>query len=137
MCLITSVEAEAYEVAAKQIMIKLGDVQILKRDDGLNAVCVYDTVTDKNKHAWWTVQTNNTKWTTARCSCFVYCARKLCVHVILTCQKVGASTYLYNYSKSFKPNATQIIQVQQRELKKHAGRKGSRPCHEAQRTKNH
>ncbi len=85
MCLITSVEAEAYEVAARQIMIKPGDVQILERDDGLNAVCVYDTVTDKNKPAWWTVWTNNTEWTTARCSCSVYRARKLCVHVILVC----------------------------------------------------
>jgi hypothetical protein len=52
MCLITSVEAKAYEVAARQIMIKPGDVQILERDDRLNAVCVYDTVTDKNKPAW-------------------------------------------------------------------------------------
>jgi hypothetical protein len=57
----------------------------LERDDGLNAVCVYDTVTDKNKPAWWTVWTNNTEWTTARCSCSVYRARKLCVHVILVC----------------------------------------------------
>jgi hypothetical protein len=46
-----SVEAEAYKVAARQIMIKLNDVQILKRDDRLNVVCIYDTVTDKNKLA--------------------------------------------------------------------------------------
>jgi hypothetical protein len=52
MCLITSVEAEAYEVAVRQIMIKPGNVQILERDDKLNAVCVYDIVTDKNKPAW-------------------------------------------------------------------------------------
>jgi hypothetical protein len=51
MCLITSVEAEAYEVAARQIMIKPDNVQILKREDGLNAICVYNTVTDKNKPA--------------------------------------------------------------------------------------
>jgi hypothetical protein len=111
MCLITSVEAEVYEVAARQIMIKPGDVQILERDDGVNAVCVYDTMTDKNKPTWWTVRTNDIKWTTVRCSCFVYRTRKLCIHVILACQKVGASTYLCNYSKSFKPNATQIIRV--------------------------
>jgi hypothetical protein len=49
MCLITSIEAKAYEVAVRQIMVKLDDIQILERDDKLNAVCVYDTVTDKNK----------------------------------------------------------------------------------------
>jgi hypothetical protein len=52
MCLITSVEAEAYEVAARQIMIKPDDIQILKREDRLNTVCVYNTMTDKNKPAW-------------------------------------------------------------------------------------
>jgi hypothetical protein len=129
MCLITSVKAEAYKVAARQIMIKPNDVQILKREDRLKAVCVYDIMTDKNKSAWWTMQTNNTKWTTTRCSCSVNHIKKLCVHVILTCQKVSAPMYLCNYSKSFKPNATQIIQVQQKELKKRAGCKGNRPCH--------
>ncbi len=52
MWLITSVEAEAYEVATRQIMIKPDDVQILEREDKLNAICIYDMVTDKNKPAW-------------------------------------------------------------------------------------
>jgi hypothetical protein len=52
MCLITSVKVKAYEVAARQIMIKLKDIQILKREDRLNAVCVYNTMTDKNKPTW-------------------------------------------------------------------------------------
>jgi hypothetical protein len=52
MCLITSVKAEAYKVAARQIMIKPDDIKILKRKDRLNAVCVYNTVTDKNKPTW-------------------------------------------------------------------------------------
>jgi hypothetical protein len=52
MCSITSVKAEVYEVAARQIMIKPDDIQILEREDKLNAVCIYNTVTDKNKPVW-------------------------------------------------------------------------------------
>jgi hypothetical protein len=51
ICLITLVKAEAYEVAARQIMIKPDNIQILKKDDKLNIICVYDTMTDKNKPA--------------------------------------------------------------------------------------
>lgn len=31
---------------------KFDDVQILKKEDKLNAVCVYNIVTDKNKLIW-------------------------------------------------------------------------------------
>jgi hypothetical protein len=44
-----SVEVKAYKVATKQIMIKLDNVYILKKEDKLNTVCIYNTVTDKNK----------------------------------------------------------------------------------------
>jgi hypothetical protein len=43
-------------------MIKPGDIQILKRDDKLNAVCVYNTVTDKNKPAQQKKNRINKKW---------------------------------------------------------------------------
>jgi hypothetical protein len=52
MCSIISVEAKAYKVVTRQIMIKPDNVQILEREDELNAVCVYNTVTNKNKPAW-------------------------------------------------------------------------------------
>ena len=45
--------------------------------------------------------------------------------------------YLLNYGKSSKPSATQIIQAQQKELKKHAGCKGNRPRHGGKRSKQH
>jgi hypothetical protein len=45
------VKAEAYEVVARQIMIKFDNIQILKRKDRLNAICVYNIMTDKNKLA--------------------------------------------------------------------------------------
>ena len=129
MCTISSVKAEAYEVAARQIMIDSNNIQLIEHTDGLSCVMVYDTVSAKKKPTWWTVRTDDVEWTKARYSCAVYQARKLCVHVVIACQKVDIVTYLLNYSKSSKPSATQIIQAQQKELKKHAGCKGNRPCH--------
>jgi hypothetical protein len=59
MCLIMSVKAKAYEVAAKQIIIKPSDVQILKKDDKLNTMhiqyndkqeqaCMVDSVNEQH-----------------------------------------------------------------------------------------
>lgn len=49
MCSITLVEVEAYKVLARQIIIKADNIQILKRDNGLNTVGIYNTVIDKSK----------------------------------------------------------------------------------------
>ena len=130
LCTISSVKAEMYKVVAQQIMIDS------HKEETLPVVMVYDSVTS-SKASWWTIQTNDNAWTTTRCSCSVFSSRKLCVHVVLACQKVGIDTYLKSYSKLFKPSAMQIIQTEQKKFKSHAGRKGAKPCYGNKKCKDH
>ena len=72
MCTISSVKAEAYEVAARQIMIDSNNIQLIEHTDRLSCVIVYDMVSAKKKPTWWTIYTDDVEWTKARCSCAVY-----------------------------------------------------------------
>ena len=126
MCSITSVEAETYEVAARQIMIEPRNIMLVENSDMLPVVIVYDAVTCK-KPAWWTVRTDDHDWSSLRCSCTVFRCRKLCVHAVLACHKSQRDTYLKSYGRCIKPSAMQMIQAEQKEFKKRTGRKGNKP----------
>src|SRR3989338_2227874 len=113
LCSILKVEADTYEVAARQILIDVNNVYLVEHDDKLPVVMVYDAVTESTKPSWWTVRTNDYDWTSIQCSCSMYTSQKLWFHVVLACQKVNIDTYLIRYEKWSKPSSTQIIQIKQ------------------------